>query len=190
MKNYLKHIVTVLAVIALSYTLNAVPPGSDSQHIRYTAIEEILVPPVPDTEEGWLVYTVEKTFSIPSLQVDDLVLYVTYSYLETPGPGGSFSMHGVGSIFNEDWEKIGDSSFVNAGIYLSPPPDLSFVADGTVVGTIWAGPFAGFVMVENASLDVVLDLSGGLPGVAIQYDSFHEGFMLPSAVADIKALKK
>ena len=118
MKNYLKHIVAVMAVIIISYTLNAVPPGPDSQHIRYTAIEEVDVPPVLDTETGWAVYTVKKTFSIPSLKVDDLVLYVTWSYFETQYPDGSFSMHGVGSILNEAREEIGALSFVNAGMYL------------------------------------------------------------------------
>jgi hypothetical protein len=101
----MKTLAAALAALALGNFLCATPPGPGFQHIQFTGIEEVAVPPVPELGPGWSVYTVKKTLSIPSLQLDELVIYVEYTYFEDElddGPFGAFRMHGVGTIMDAD----------------------------------------------------------------------------------------
>ncbi len=187
----MKTLATALVALALSNYLCATPPGPGFKHIKFTGIEEIEVPPVPVQElgPGWMVYTVKKTLCIPRLRIDALVLYVEYTYFEEPFPDGSFRMHGVGTIMDDQGAVIGDSSFANLGMYLSGPPIVDFVADGTVAGTFWAGDFARIATVEKATLDVRLDFTEGPAGEAIWYSSLHAGFLLVPDSVDMKELR-
>ena len=45
MKTHIKLIMTLIAVVALGYCLNAIPSGTGSQHLRFTGYEELLAPP-------------------------------------------------------------------------------------------------------------------------------------------------
>jgi hypothetical protein len=142
--------------------------------------------------DGWMVFTVEKTLSIPSLQIDALVIYVEYTYFEDElddGPFGAFRMHGVGTITDENGDPIGVNSFSNLGMYDATGIGegvLDLVTDGTEAGTFSAGPFIGIATIEKATIDAQINLD---TGQANWYDSFHVGFLLVPDSVDMKELR-
>lgn len=181
MKTHSKLILSLVLVAVLSYCLNAIPPGTGSKHIRFTGYEEVVIPPQPTTEPGWLLLTTRHNLVVPSMKGEVIELIIEWTYQEVAGPNGTFTMYGAGPILDAvGGNVIGSASFMNRGQYLAPPPLLEWYADGTVVGTIWGGDYAGMVLTENVTLDALIDFTGGLPGEAVRYDSIIDGFLLVS----------
>ena len=189
MKRSFDLLTVALTVFALNSAVFASSERPGSRRVYYSGSEVIIVPPVPGSEPGEMVFTVMKTMSIPRLHIDELILYVEYSYFEDQFPDGSFKMRGIGTIMDNEMEVIGSYSFSNVGMYLTPPPFVTFITDGFGVGTIWAGPFAGVALTEYATLEVHLDFSGG-PPVSTLYESLQDGALVIPRFVDIKNLQE
>jgi hypothetical protein len=165
--------------------LNAIPPGSGSQHIKFTGYEEIVVPPAP-ADNGWMSLTSKYTLTIPSLHMEGVEFFVEWIYFENPLPEGRFNMFGSGYILDGTGETIGSASFMNTGQYTQGPPLVEWYADGTMVGTIWAGPFAGMVLTTNGNLHAMIDVR---VNEAVLYENWQTGFLLVSDNVDRSLLR-
>jgi hypothetical protein len=181
-----RHIVSLVLLIALLPCLNAVPPGTGSQHIKFTGYEEIIAPPEP-VENGWMSLTSKYTLHIPSLRMEGLEIYIEWIYYELQKPGGAFNMFGSGYIFDGEGQTIGSASFMNTGQYMSPPPIVEWMADGTMVGMIWSGPFAGMVITANGDLHAIIDVS---INEAVLYENMQTGFFMVSDNAEPMLLQR
>lgn len=176
MKTHAKLILSLVMLAVLGYSLNAIPPGTGSQHIRFTGYE-VVDPPGPPDAEGWRLLKSKYTLVAPSLKGDVIELFIDWTYREVGYP--SFTMYGAGPILDEQGNVIGSASFMNRGQYLAGPPLLEWIADGTVVGTIWAGQYEGMVLTANVALDALIDFRGTYP-VPVRYDSILDGFLIVS----------
>ena len=176
MKTHIKLILALLSMAILGSALNAIPPGTGSQHLRVSGFEEIIVPPMPAAEPGWMLLTSKYTLAVNPLEGVVIELFIEWTYTEDAAPDGSFFQYGAGPILDAPGGNvIGSVSFMNNGAYLNPPPMLEWYADGTAVGTIWDGPYAGMILTCNADLEAQVNL---LTGELIRYDSLLDGFLI------------
>ena len=182
MKTHTKTILTLILLTVLGISLNAIPPGTGSQHIRFTGHEEVLVPPMP-ADSGWMLLTSKYVLNLPSKGGASIELVFQWTYKEITNPDGSAVMYGAGPILDGlGGNVIGSASFMNNGAYTafpSPPvqPNVEWYSDGTVVGTIWAGPYAGLVLTGNVDIDASVNVMTNIPN---WYESLLDGFLLVS----------
>ncbi len=177
MKTTIRSLFYLAVLLGLVSALSAIPPGTGSKHIRITGYEVVLAPPQAAAEPGWLLLQTKHTLLAKNLGGEVIELFMELTYKEVPAPDGSFTMFGSGPIQDEGGDVIGSASFMNKGMYLAPPPWLEWVADGTLVGTIWAGPYAGMVLTENVSIDARINV---FTGEADWYESLVDGFLIAS----------
>jgi len=177
----------VAAVLATGATLYS----QGSQHVPLTGSEEaVLIQP------WWAGFTTVQTWSLPSLQVDELVLT-----FEASSPGGilfplgdllGFKGFGTGKIYNEGGDYIGDFTFYYMGQTLGLPPVFDYLGESAIVGTFFAGPLEGLTLTQTALMEgnVVFTMVGSIPVPSYPY--YHaeiKGYLTVPEFVDFQALK-
>ena len=174
--------IIAVAVAATGSTLHA----QGNQHLKIKGVETpvVILP-------GWTSFTTQQALSIPSLQVDELIITIDWT---SPGSistqAGGFKGYGTGIINDESGEVIGEVTFYYMGQSLSPPPVIEYIGEIKAVGTFFAGSLEGLVITETIVMEGIAEIGPtGMPTYPY-YLGHVDGFLTVPEFIDFQELKK